>query len=584
MKLTQLISLLLCLVLALGLAACDSVEPVPSTTATQPPATTVPTEPPLDPLALYEEAVAAMEASKAYTRTAAGTRTVQQASDTLTEDIQHTLHRSGDSISATGSLVFSDTPVFTKEFWVENTAYLDVNGSRFRSEMSLEDYLARYAPVRLFTPENYAGVTAEAGEATVITFTEAAAPESWLAPEDFTVVSAAGTAILTPEGQLTGCTYAVTYSYGGVTVTEEWNITYDALRVEAKGPAEPESWLAIESIDAPLLLTQGKAHLTAASTVTGITAQMITSQAAGYACEMNLQLDTTDGMYRFVNRLTEVTANDVQSYTLDEVYRDGTYTLSVDGEEPEEISGVSTDALDDYVQQQLLDPILGTDTIGTAAITDLGSLLLVECTGNDAWNDAAQALFCTTIGLDVDILDSMATDKAVDTADFYIALDKYTGIPTAYGYNYACTHTIEGGQYILAGQHDIAYDVGSLSAYESITEEPAPDAEAEAPTPLLYKVTGTEGQQMWLFGTIHVGDDRTGHLPQELVDALANADALALECDTEGFEAKLEADAKLAQRVSAASALMVVGRKAATPASYRSRLMARTASSPCMVS
>ena len=105
---------------------------------------------------------------------------------------------------------------------------------------------------------------------------------------------------------------------------------------------------------------------------------------------------------------------------------------------------------------------------------------------------------------------------------------------------------------MLAGQHDISYDVGSLEAYENITEEPAPDGEAEAPTPLLYKVTGENGQQMWLFGTIHVGDDRTGYLPQELVDALLSADALALECDTEGFEAKLEKDSRLAQRVSAA--------------------------------
>ena len=70
MKLTRLVSLLLCLVLALGLAACDPGEPIPSTAATQPPATTVPTEPPLDPLALYADAVAALEAGKAYSITA----------------------------------------------------------------------------------------------------------------------------------------------------------------------------------------------------------------------------------------------------------------------------------------------------------------------------------------------------------------------------------------------------------------------------------------------------------------------------------------------------------------------------------
>ena len=155
MKLTRLISLLLCLVLALGLAACDSVEPAPSTTATQPPATTVPTEPPLDPLALYADAVAALETGRAYTCTATRVKTVQQADETFTEEHTQTLHRSADTLSAAGSSNYSTTPVFTKEIWVAGTGYLDLNGSRYSSQMSLEDYLARYAPLQLFTAENY---------------------------------------------------------------------------------------------------------------------------------------------------------------------------------------------------------------------------------------------------------------------------------------------------------------------------------------------------------------------------------------------------------------------------------------------
>ena len=550
MKLTRLASLLLCLVMAFGLAACDSAEPIPSTAATQPPATTVPTEPPLDPLALYADAVAAQEARPAYTLTITRVKTVELAAETFTENYKHTVHRSGDLLTAAATINYSNTPVFTKEFWADGTAYLDVNGSLYRSEMTLDAYLARYAPVALFTPENYASVTAEEGESIVITFAEASAPESWLAPEDLTLVSATGTATLTGEGQLTGCAYDLTYSYGGVTITEDWDITYDTVKAEPKAPAEPDGYLQIESLDAPLLLEQGKAHLAAAKTVNSTSSQLITSQAAAYGCEMHLQLDITDGMYRFFNRLTEMSSNETQSYTLDELYRDGKYTMSVDGEEPEEVEGVSTKVLDVYVQQQLLDPIHGADSIATAAVTDLGSVLLAECTGNDAWGDAVRALVCGTILADPYALDDLSTATSNITTDFYIALDKYTGLPTAYGYNYEGTHTIQNGLYVLAGQHDIAYDVGSLEAYENITEEPAPDAEAEAPTPLLYKVTGENGQQMWLFGTIHVGDDRTGYLPQELVDALVSADALALECDIDGFEAKLDKDAKLAQKVS----------------------------------
>ena len=550
MKLTRLATLLLCLVLALGLVACDAAPPVSTTAATQPPATTAPTEPPLDPLALYADAAAALEAGNAYTITATRVRTVQQAADTFTEDYKITLHRSADTLKAANTINYSASRIYADEVWADGTAYLDLNDNLFRAEMALEDFLARYAPIALFTAENYANVTAAEGDTVVITFAEATAVETWLAPEGVTLISAEGTATVSAAGALTGSTYDLCYSYGGVTITEDWDVTYDKLKLDPEVPAHIDSYLAIESIDAPLLLEQGKGHLAAAKTVSSTSAQLITSQAAGYGCEINLQLDVTDGMYRFFNRLTEMAGNQTQGYTLDELYRDGKYTMSVDGETPEEVTGVSTKVLDVYVQQQLLDPILGVDTLATAAVTDLGSVLLVECTGNDTWGETIRTLLCGTILADPYALDNLSTATENITTDFYIALDRYTGIPTAYGYNYEGTHTIKNGMYILAGQLDLSYDVGSLAAYENITEEIAPDGEAESPTPLLYKVTGADGQQMWLFGTIHVGDDRTGHLPQELVDALLSADALALECDVEGFEAKLEKDSKLAQKVS----------------------------------
>jgi uncharacterized protein YbaP (TraB family) len=55
---------------------------------------------------------------------------------------------------------------------------------------------------------------------------------------------------------------------------------------------------------------------------------------------------------------------------------------------------------------------------------------------------------------------------------------------------------------------------------------------------------------MWLLGTIHVGDERTGWLPEEIYNAFAASDALALECDSEGFDKKMEEDDALSEQVS----------------------------------
>lgn len=80
-------------------------------------------------------------------------------------------------------------------------------------------------------------------------------------------------------------------------------------------------------------------------------------------------------------------------------------------------------------------------------------------------------------------------------------------------------------------------------------EQEAPETRAK---PLFYHVTGENGQEMWLLGTIHVGDVRTCYLPQEIRDAFDASDALALECNTEGFEEQVEKDEKLQESVSKA--------------------------------
>ena len=54
---------------------------------------------------------------------------------------------------------------------------------------------------------------------------------------------------------------------------------------------------------------------------------------------------------------------------------------------------------------------------------------------------------------------------------------------------------------------------------------------------------------MWLLGTIHVGDARTGALPQEIYDALEASGALAVEFDTDNFMALIAEDQELAARV-----------------------------------
>lgn len=81
----------------------------------------------------------------------------------------------------------------------------------------------------------------------------------------------------------------------------------------------------------------------------------------------------------------------------------------------------------------------------------------------------------------------------------------------------------------------------SGEASESLPAETAP-----APTgPILYAVTDSQGNTIWLFGSIHVGREEFFPLPDYVMDAYNEADALAVEADIIAFESNTVEATKL---------------------------------------
>ncbi|MBQ3099382.1 MAG: TraB/GumN family protein [Clostridia bacterium] len=58
-------------------------------------------------------------------------------------------------------------------------------------------------------------------------------------------------------------------------------------------------------------------------------------------------------------------------------------------------------------------------------------------------------------------------------------------------------------------------------------------------TPLLYKVTNDTGNTVWLFGSIHIGEEYFYPLPEYVLNAFEDADALAVEFDIVAFSKDL---------------------------------------------
>ena len=84
----------------------------------------------------------------------------------------------------------------------------------------------------------------------------------------------------------------------------------------------------------------------------------------------------------------------------------------------------------------------------------------------------------------------------------------------------------------------------NISATEPSASEPSSETpsetenppESETVSPLLWKVTDAAGHTLFLFGTIHVGDDRNDIAMERISPVLESCDALAVEFDMVAYE------------------------------------------------
>lgn len=438
------------------------------------------------------------------------------------------------------------------ELYSGGTVYQTLNDCRFSSPMEAGDYMSRYPAVEFLDPSLYT----LSQEGTSIHFTGAAAVESWLAGEDAVLEAAEAAATLDETGTVQSITYNAQYTYGNARHTIAYTVTYTDPGQEPALPESPDTYIPVTDIDGLALLDHAYGCLLQAEQYSVSVLSSVQSQAAGLVVNNQTSADTyltasgTDYLVETSIYAMDQTGTYETSNT--EKFISGKYTSSIDDGEETPNTMVTAALMDEYTGGLLSANIVDTLYFNGAEITDLGSLYLIEYTCTEDFALSLCESFCETYLCQADLLQSLASSYQTNRLDYYLALDKYTLLPTACGYLYEGCHTIDGGDYLLIEQLDQSFDLASMTSHDAIYEVPSPDTvPEEKATPLFYHVTGTDGQEMWLFGTIHVGDDRTAFLPKEIYNALLSSDALAVECDTEGFDDAVEEDEALQDQVSA---------------------------------
>jgi len=453
----------------------------------------------------------------------------------------------------TQSVTFGDDDYEVEEIDVysQGKFYQQLNDEKFWGEITAEEFTSALLPAQMLDPALYTLTQ----EDSVITFTEPAAVESWLAPEA-TLVSGSGKVQLDDENRMESAEYAVTYTYGGAQIRQQYTMTVETVGEQPETVTDTEDYVQIDTIISAYVLEHAHGYLSQVRHVSSHESSLTLSAAAGVSFLQNVQVDTyaVEDQYAMMwdssVSLTDYTSGQAEEYTSVQKFKDGKFTSAENGGEEESVSFMTQGLLEETVKAHLLD-IPGTDTVATSELTHLGSVIYIEYTGNAQMGEDYCGDICEQMFGDADLLDQFASAYETKEMTYYLGLDAYTLLPTAFGVMYEGEHTIEGQKCILSQQLDRSLDLASVESYETIYEEPAPEEEPEnKATPLLYKVTGPDGQLMWLFGTIHVGDSRTAYLPQSVYDAFDNADALAIECNVEAFDKQLEEDEALAEKAA----------------------------------
>lgn len=555
----KLVTLLLATAMLLSMMGCQNESP-PAT------ATTAAPEP--SALEIYQQAVAPLQSSDCLALNSKISRKYLLGTDSYAKQSDLKLLWNGKNteqpeVKVTGTSTIGEESVRFSEVFRDGTVYLSFSNTPFFSEMSLEEFTARWPSATPLDESLYGTVVLEGSS---LRFEAPTALESWAAPEYSQLISATAIATLDEAGTVSGYRYTAHFRQGAAVVELDAEFTVKALQsanTTLDIPASDERYVPVDTPAALHLMWEAQTYLSQAPSLTAELSYDTFSQAMGAGLTYTVSVASwgsgseytasMDSLSEYIYYDTKIQGYRTSTLSQSELFQDGVYSVSYDGETPAADESITADAMEQSIFYTMSMGIPTSANMIGATCLDLGGIALIELKYDNVLAQAYSKYVCDMLADDEYILDNLSTNYQTKTMTGYIAINLDTGLPTASGISFGGTHTIDGADYDLSLQISQSYFASDPDAYELLTGESLPEqAPEQSPTPLLYQVTDSNGQKMWLFGTIHVGDDRTGHLPQEIYNALDGSAALAVEFDPDAFDEMLEEDPQLMAQIATA--------------------------------
>ena len=561
-KRSRVLPIILALVLLMGLfSGCgkdlaastapqtgEALETTPQTESA------LPEFPNPEPAARYNEATAALEATPDRTVKVTIREERSVGGQTFTETNEQTARYQGlrtgaPVIHIKDSVNFEGSRAAYERVWADGTLWAKVKQARYYSQVSLNDYQKALFPAELLSPENYGSITEQEG---VLVFSDARNAEDWAMPADGELREVSASAVLT-DGALSVVNYEIAYGYGGSEIHTIYRFELTASvdeNLRALVPESDEGWTELGNAEAAIILWRGQVALEQAKMSYLSTVEYVEADLAPYEIRCSFE----DLGYEFGDTpIYRAQREWNYEYEEDEVYRslyyyrDGEYTTLGADWEPETVA--LSDTQNPKKAQEMASSLayyklyLYPDFAGLASadLYDMGDYWMIYFSPSEELFTALRQEANDQLLKDDALMAHMARQGIMGEASGIVAFEKCTWLPVGLSLFYGEDVTNVDRETHITLERSTTIRLCDPDIYTALTGEALPAEESDQKaSPLLYEVTGDGGERMYLFGTIHFGDDRTAQLPQKIYDAFDSADALAVETNNETIAAMFQ--------------------------------------------
>ena len=446
---------------------------------------------------------------------------------------------------------------------LDNADFLVCGDAKFCSEQDGE------REFELLDPELYGKIIVSPEsvdkEEKVLLLSEASALEEWLAYDYATLVFAEAEVYINAEGMITGYKYSASYNQGSVYTETEHKVTLAPYAEDElpsiERPENVRDYTEVESVLAVLIFDEAIMNLERMG-VYSLNRSTVwvdyVSSCMEESSEQTNYFEYGDGFAenKYLHKLSErynpsKRDFDTTDVTNESTIIDGKKTVKVGKKETE--YDMSDSEIEKYVNASAKDRTAFSPTltqISEISYEAAGGYITVTVQGNREYGRVTYEAVCDYLDTDEDILDEYFDGYELEQAEYMITVDIDTHYPVAVNFDFSAMHEsdtkeLSGYEFEIGVESRSAYSPALPDVYFEITDEHHPDFDAapdegDEPKPLFYKVTDANGNVMWLLGTIHVGDNRTAYLPDEIYTALSESDALAVEVNMVALGEELE--------------------------------------------